>query len=312
MDKLKDTDKVRDMIIYNVPDKLRGEIWKTISGNPASISHDYYQLLVIKGKRIGDVIMKKAGIEKSGQPEYDSEYLRTKIEYNMMAMNPGVSHEESIVIIENDLPRTFTSMETYNQKTEEGQKNIEKLRRILRAFTVLRPDVGYVQGMSYLAGFLLLDNDEYDTFVLFHNLVIKSQILSFYKFKADDIIQRLKFFRQAFLVELPDLWEYFEEEKIDPRSYVYEWVMTFYTRALPTKVAKRVWDLYFIDGFPLLFKWALAILKIVQDKILYSDISEVMNTLKNTQNIILDDSVLLKAIDQVKLPEWVYQELKDL
>jgi hypothetical protein len=88
--------------------------------------------------------------------------------------------------------------------------------------------------------------------------------------------------------------------------------MTFYTRALPTKVAKRVWDLYFIDGFPLLFKWALAILKIVQDKILYSDISEVMNTLKNTQNIILDDSVLLKAIDQVKLPEWVYQELKDL
>ena len=205
MDKLKDTDKVRDMIIYNVPDKLRGEIWKTISGNPASISHDYYQLLVIKGKRIGYVIMKKAGIEKSGQPEYDSEYLRTKIEYNMMAMNPGVSHEESIVIIENDLPRTFTSMETYNQKTEEGQKNIEKLRRILRAFTVLRPDVGYVQGMSYLAGFLLLDNDEYDTFVLFHNLVIKSQILSFYKFKADDIIQRLKFFRQAFLVELPDL-----------------------------------------------------------------------------------------------------------
>ena len=205
MDRLKDTDKVRDMVIYNVPPKLRGEIWKTISGNPASISQDYYQLLVEKGKRIGDVIMKKAAIEKSGQPEHDSEYLRTKIEYNMMAMKPGVSHEESIVIVENDLPRTFTTLRQFNQDTQEGKDTIEKLRRILRAFTVMRPDVGYVQGMSYLAGFILLETSEYDTFVLFHNLIIKSQILSFYKFKADNIIQRLKFFRQAFLVEIPDL-----------------------------------------------------------------------------------------------------------
>lgn len=122
-----------------------------------------------------------------------------------MAMKPGVSHEDSIVIIENDLPRTFTTLEFFNQNTEAGQNHIGQLRRILRAFTVMRPDVGYVQGMSYLAGFLLLENNEYQTFVLFHNLLIKSQILSFYKFKADDIIQRLKFFRQAFLVELPEL-----------------------------------------------------------------------------------------------------------
>ena len=193
------------MILNKVPDKLRGSVWRSISGNPASISQDYYQLLVAKGDRIGEVILKKANIEKSGQPEYDSEYLRTKIEYNMMAMKPGVSHEDSIAIIENDLPRTFSTLEFYNQSKEEGVNHVSQLRRILRAFTVMRPDVGYVQGMSYLAGFLLLENSEYQTFILFHNLLIKSQILSFYKFKADEIIQRLKFFRQAFLVELPEL-----------------------------------------------------------------------------------------------------------
>lgn len=88
--------------------------------------------------------------------------------------------------------------------------------------------------------------------------------------------------------------------------------MTIYTRALPINVTKRVWDLYFIDGFPLLFKTALAILKLIKDKIIYSDISEVMNTLKNTQNLIHNESLLLKTIDEVKLPEWVYVELKDL
>ena len=128
IEKLKDTDKVRDMVIYQVPDNLRGKIWRAVSGNPASVSHDYYKFLVSKGKRIGDVIMKKASIEKSGQPEHDSEYLRTKIEYNMMAMVPGESHEESIVIIENDLPRTFTTMVEYDQSTEQGTKNMESLR----------------------------------------------------------------------------------------------------------------------------------------------------------------------------------------
>lgn len=205
MEKLRGTDKVRDMIIYQVPDNLRGKIWRSISGNPASISKDYFKFLCIKGERIGEVIMKKAVIEKSGQPTHDTEYIRANMDINMMVMVPGESHEESIVIIENDLPRTFTTMKEYNQKTEEGKSNIVSLRKILRAFTVMRPDVGYVQGMSYLAGFLLLENSEYDAFVLFHNLIIKSQILSFFKFNVDVIIQRLKFFNLAFLTEIPDL-----------------------------------------------------------------------------------------------------------
>ena len=204
-DKLRDTEKVKNMLLDQVPNKLRGNIWRVSSGNPASISQDYYQLLACKGERLSEIVLKKVEIERSGQPEHDSEYLRTKIEYNMMVMKPGVSHEDSVAIIENDLPRTFPTVEFYNQETDSGKNHVEQLRRILRAFTVMRPDIGYVQGMSYLAGFLLLENNEFQTFVLFHNLIIKSQILTFYKFEANDIIQRLKFFRQAFLVEIPDL-----------------------------------------------------------------------------------------------------------
>lgn len=88
--------------------------------------------------------------------------------------------------------------------------------------------------------------------------------------------------------------------------------MTLYTRALPVSVTKRVWDLYFIDGFPLLFRVALAILKILKKEILDADLSEVMNTLKNTQNIITDEAELMRVIGEVELPEWVYEELKDL
>ena len=90
MEKLKDTNKVRDMVIYQVPDNLRGKIWRSISGNPASISGDYFKMLCIKGERIGKIIMEKAAIEKSGQPAHDSDYLRANMDINMMVISWGV------------------------------------------------------------------------------------------------------------------------------------------------------------------------------------------------------------------------------
>jgi len=85
-------------------------------------------------------------------------------------------------------------------------------------------------------------------------------------------MSKLKFFRQAFIAEIPELCEYFEEEKVDPRTYVYEWVMTMFTWALEEKVCKKLWDIYFLDGFPALISGALAILKILKDRLLYADI----------------------------------------
>lgn len=55
-----------------------------------------------------------------------------------------------------------------------------------------------------------------------------------------------------------------------------------FTRALQEKVCKKLWDIYFLDGFPSLFAGALAILKLLKDRLLNADIEEVMKTLKNT------------------------------
>lgn len=217
--------------------------------------------------------------------------------------------EDSMLIIENDIPRTFPTWEFYNQDTREGSENVEKLRTILQVFTMMRPDIGYVQGMSYLAAFILSECPEYISFVLFYNLITKGQILSFYTFKQDVIMSRLKYFRQAFMQELPELCEYFEEEKVDPRTYVYEWVMTMFTRALEEKVCKRLWDVYFLDGFPSLIAGALAILKLLQGRLLYADIEDIMKTLKSTMSLVADEHEFAKTMGQVKLSEWVYEEL---
>lgn len=100
-------------------------------------------MLSKKGDRVGQLVEKRTEIERKGKPEHDSDYLRVKMEYNLMVMDPGVSREDSIQIINNDLPRTFCQTEFFAE-TEEGYANKAILKWILQSFTVLWPDIGYV------------------------------------------------------------------------------------------------------------------------------------------------------------------------
>lgn len=44
---------------------------------------------------------------------------------------------------------------------------------MLEGFAVYRPDIGYVQGMAYIALTLLLNMDEFSAFVSFSNLLVR-------------------------------------------------------------------------------------------------------------------------------------------
>ena len=53
------------------------------------------------------------------------------------------------------------------------------LHSLLGAYATYRPDVGYVQGMSFLAAFLLLNMDVADAFISFANLLNRPCQVSF-------------------------------------------------------------------------------------------------------------------------------------
>ena len=91
-------------------------------------------------------IRKKLAMLINIEPEEDNPELKTKHQ----------ARERSILIIDTDIPRTFPKLGGIFQ--EEGIYH-ERLKRILEAFTMYRPDIGYVQGMSYVAATLLLYMD---------------------------------------------------------------------------------------------------------------------------------------------------------
>ncbi|WVZ92993.1 hypothetical protein U9M48_039017 [Paspalum notatum var. saurae] len=89
---------------------------------------------------------------------------------DLLLMNPGVY--ETLVIYETsaseleiirDISRTFPTHVFFQQRHGLGQRS---LYNILKAYSVYDRDVGYVQGMGFLAGLLLLYMSEEDAFWL--------------------------------------------------------------------------------------------------------------------------------------------------
>ncbi len=104
------------------------------------------------------------------------------------------SKEKSISLIETDLPRTFPLLGLF----KEDGAYFEPLQRILESFAIHRPDMGYVQGMSYIAAMMLLYMDEHSAFVTFSNLVTKYPIMPFYSFNEIQVKKSLQLFKQVF------------------------------------------------------------------------------------------------------------------
>lgn len=63
----------------------------------------------------------------------------------------------------------------------QGGPYHDPLHNILGAYACYRPDVGYVQGMSFLAATLLLNMDETDAFIAFSNLLNRPAHMAFFR-----------------------------------------------------------------------------------------------------------------------------------
>lgn len=65
------------------------------------------------------------------------------------------------------------------------------LHDVLGAYACYRPDIGYVQGMSFLAGMLLLNMEPSDAFICLANLLNRPSYVAF--FKVDHALVRSLF-----------------------------------------------------------------------------------------------------------------------
>ena len=279
-----------------LPNNLRGKIWLMCLGNRFSITKEYYEIEV---KKAIDLLL-----EIQNKKKDQLKNINNKIEISKEEKEKN-DRENSINIIDLDIERTFPYLNIFTHNSPLS----EDLREILRAFVISRPDIGYVQGLSFIGAMLILNMDKFKAFVSMMNLILDPAILPFYKFDEKGIKTRLHLFKQIFYFNLPELCEYFDNLQINPEHYFLNWNMTLFSHCVNIDIAMRIWDVYMIEGLKSIYAAAIVFLSHFEQKFLNMDFSEILNQINSIKLINFDEDSIIKGMKNVKFPDWVEIEI---
>jgi len=242
-DSMRDSSRTRELYYMGVPVTMRGRFWRLAIGNRLQIQPSMYvELAALAG-------------ERRAQSDGNNIYFEKN---QLLAKTAQALHV--------DVPRTFPHLEFFHEN--ETLKLSENVSKLLEAFVMLRPDVGYSQGMSFLGAMLLLYMEPCDAFVAFTNVLNESRLSSFFQNEFDKVNIYMQAFSQLLAKHLPSLKRHFDRLGIEPPMFLLGWVMSIYTRVFPLDLASRVWDLFVMEGDSVLFGVALAVLEVLDSRLL--------------------------------------------
>uniref|UniRef100_A0A4X2JS87 Rab-GAP TBC domain-containing protein n=1 Tax=Vombatus ursinus TaxID=29139 RepID=A0A4X2JS87_VOMUR len=245
---MRGTRRVRELWWQGLPPSVRGKVWSLAVGNELNITPELYEIFLSRAK------------------ERWKSFSETSTENDVEGVSVA-DREASLELIKLDISRTFPSLYIF----QKGGPYHDVLHSILGAYTCYRPDVGYVQGMSFIAAVLILNLEEADAFIAFANLLNKPCQLAFFRVDHSMMLKYFATFEVFFEENLSKLFLHFKSYSLTPDIYLIDWIFTLYSKSLPLDLACRVWDVFCRDGEEFLFRTGLGILRLYEDILLQMD-----------------------------------------
>lgn len=146
------------------------------------------------------------------------------------------------------------------------------MRDILVAYANHNPNLGYCQGMSYVAGLLLITFESVeDAFWTFLTLM-DQHMRGSYDARVSGMVKDGKIFERLLAERLPSLAAHLEHHTIASLLYITPWFMTLFTHiSAPWCTVLRIWDVIALEGKSALFRFALALLHLNERELLAAD-----------------------------------------
>ncbi|XP_053988184.1 TBC1 domain family member 1 isoform X1 [Hylaeus volcanicus] len=280
------------------------EVWDLLVSKESRVSTkcDNQMLLhaikqgVPKGKR-GEVwqflaeqfCLKQPPIDTRDFPNYNTPYD--------LLLKQLTSQQHAILI---DLGRTFPNHPYFSSPLGPGQL---ALFNLLKAYSLLDHEVGYCQGLSFVAGVLLLHMSEDLAFFLLRHLMFRRGLRKLYL--PDMAALQLYLYQLSRLLHdrLPAIYNHFDKHDVSPTLYAAPWLLTLFASQFPLGFVTRVFDLLFLESTEVLFRVSMALLQDHQDQLLICDsFEEIMEYLK-TRVPAVDKEILDRVMKRVFYPD---------
>ncbi|KAJ8012564.1 hypothetical protein DPEC_G00044170 [Dallia pectoralis] len=187
------------------------------------------------------------------------------------------AQQHSILV---DLGRTFPTHQYFSAQLGAGQLSLYNL---LKAYSLLDTEVGYCQGISFVAGILLLHMSEDQAFdmlkFLMYDLGFRRQ------YRPDMTSLQIQMYQLSRLLHdyHRELYNHLEEHEICPSLYAAPWFLTLFASQFLLGFVARIFDILFVQGNEVIFKVALCLLSSHEREIVECDSFEsIVNYLKTT------------------------------
>ena len=181
----------------------------------------------------------------------------------------------SDAVILRDIHRTFPAHEYFKEENGEqcGQK---ALYRISKAYSLYDEEVGYCQGLSFLAAALLLHMPEERAFCVLVRIMFDYGMRELFKTGFDAL--HLRFYQLQRLVKdyAHELYAHFYEIGVETHMYASQWFLTLFTAKFPLQMVFFIVDLFLAEGMNTIFHISLALLQDSKKELLGSDFEGIL------------------------------------
>ena len=195
-----------------------------------------------------------------------------------------------------DVPRTCPEHQLF--RTEQGGKSLE---RVLLAFALQHPEIGYLQSMNFLAALLLIvfENED-DTYQVFENVVVR--LLPGYYSDFSGLKRDTRLLEMFVERDYPDLHKHFQMPSIrfNVAAAAPSWLLPLFFTVQSPRTVIRIWDLVLFYGeraHSVVVKVALAGLRAKRPRLLLA------KSLYDVYKVIKGDHALPKSLKDDTAPD---------
>jgi ecotropic viral integration site 5 protein len=217
--------------------------------------------------------------------------------------NPEIIEKvEEVITL--DVQRSFNNTESISS---------ENLSNILKTYAFYNPEIEYCQGMNFLAGFFYFYyRDEEKSFKAMLGLIKKFDLTELF----NTTLPRLKLYfyilDRLISMYLPELHEHFKNEYINSSLFSSAWFITCFCNTISHQRTADInenlmlfWDNFIIDGYLVIFRVAIILLGIFEDKLLPLSFEEMLNCIVDIPKILFSKN---EAIEELFDSENVNEE----
>ncbi|KAH8162944.1 hypothetical protein CIB48_g5302 [Xylaria polymorpha] len=300
--------KTKRFVRKGIPPDWRGAAWFYYAGGPA--------ILAKHGGLYDDLLDRQ--VKEVDAEAIERDLHRTfpdNIRFRSSAV-PGTPVQDETSTRSSQQTMTGTAK---NAAVPGETAMISSLRRVLYAFAIYNPRIGYCQSLNFLAGLLLLFVESEENAFWLLNIITRIYLPGTHEMSLEGANVDLGVLMSSIRDTMPNVWakiggELDGTDVARPKSRRHRqrvelttrlppitlcmtaWFMSCFIGTLPIESTLRVWDVFFYEGSKTLFRVALTVFKLGESEIKkVGDPMEIFQVVQTIPRKIIDANSLMEA-----------------